>query len=70
MELLQDLSMKHGNRDCQHPEDESVITYPHLSLEMPSSKWGNLCPADLALLGNFKVICHYCICLFKRKIAI
>lgn len=54
MELLQDLSMKHGNRNCQHPEDESDITYPHLSLEMPSSKWGNLCPADLALLGNFK----------------
>lgn len=54
MELLQDLSMKHGNTNCQHPEDESDITYPHLSLEMPSSKWGNLCPADLALLGNFK----------------
>ena len=25
------------------------------SVMMPSQTWGDMCPADLALLGNFKV---------------
>ena len=29
--------------------------FTHSSLQMPSQTWGDMCPADLALLGNFKV---------------
>ena len=28
--------------------------FTHLSLQKPSQTWGKMCPADLALLGNFK----------------
>ena len=56
--LVQNLSiqLRSGTSKTTTVPASSNVSYTQMCLDAPSKKWGNLCPADFALLGNFKVI--------------